>query len=496
MKKNWFKKLFGEIFLIVVTLVSVSAIGVNKADASTYQDGTYSITVNPYQTGTKDVSKAGQFISTAATAVVHNDTADVTMSVSDNGAKLLGDSTVGGQEALSSDKHTLNFTLPVGTDSTVATFFVPMLRMQQQCDFSFDWSSVTKNADDQSAQINPSSPIEENSGESIDSKNDPVGESAIAAVSTVQKKDASGNVTSTTVTFNMPNQAPVSFVVANGSIPTFTPQADGSGYDIFVNGVKVGSVENGTTPTTIESKNPQGKIVGFKIVIGGTTVATVPDGAQGSSSNSGNSSNPSTPLADVSKLSYTVLQSDGSSVSEANKYYTHAASIEKLSDGSYKVTMHVQYGKNSGMSAKGFVPLTVDGKKVSDVIYGSTDKDYTASFSFTVPNLDTLTKAPVKGTIHVSVPTMDISSDFDIYYLFTGATASDGTGTTSANSSVAAETPSNSSQTPAKAVTATSKKTSSKLPQTSEIQNATIAVVGFLSLIMIVTTAIYRRKRV
>lgn len=172
MKKNWFKKLFGEIFLIVVTLVSVSAIGVNKADASTYQDGTYSITVNPYQTGTKDVSKAGQFISTAATAVVHNDTADVTMSVSDNGAKLLGDSTVGGQEALSSDKHTLNFTLPVGTDSTVATFFVPMLRMQQQCDFSFDWSSVTKNADDQSAQINPSSPIEENSGESIDSKND------------------------------------------------------------------------------------------------------------------------------------------------------------------------------------------------------------------------------------------------------------------------------------------------------------------------------------
>ena len=91
---------------------------------------------------------------------------------------------------------------------------------------------------------------------------------------------------------------------------------------------------------------------------------------------------------------------------------------------------------------------------------------------------------------------MDISSDFDIYYLFTGATASDGTGTTSANSSAAAGTPSSSSQTPAKAVTATSKKASSKLPQTSEIQNATIAVVGFLSLIMIVTTAIYRRKRV
>lgn len=288
--------------------------------------------------------------------------------------------------------------------------------------------------------------------------------------------------------------------VANGKIPEFKPQTDGSGYDIYVDGVKVDSVDNGTTPTTTEVKNPQGRVTGYQITINGTVVATVPDGAQGSSSNSGsnsgNSSNPSTPLADVSKLSYTVLQSDGSSVSEANKYYTHVANIEKLSDGSYKVTMHVQYGKNSGMSAKGFVPLTVDGKKVSDVTYGSTDKDYTASFSFTVPNLDALTKAPVKGTIHVSVPTMDISSDFDIYYRFTGATASDGTGTTSANSSAAAEIPSSSSQTPAKAVTATSKKASSKLPQTSEIQNATIAVVGFLSLIMIVTTAIYRRKRV
>ncbi|HBF73661.1 MAG TPA: hypothetical protein DDW71_00160 [Lactobacillus sp.] len=497
MKKNWFKKLFGGIFLIVVTLVSVSAIGESRGEASTYQDGSYTIQVATHKTGTTTPSVSQRFFAPSAVAVVTNDTASVTMTIQNSGDKFLKDTTVNGQSALSSDKHTLSFTVPVGQASAVASFDLAVgAGMHEQCDFSFDWGSVTKNADDQSAQINPSSPIEENSGESIDSKNDPVGESAIVAVSTVQKKDASGNVTSTTVTFNMPNQAPVSFVVANGSIPTFTPQADGSGYDIFVNGVKVGSVENGTTPTTIESKNPQGKIVGFKIVIGGTTVATVPDGAQGSSSNSSNSSNPSTPLADVSKLSYTVLQSDGSSVSEANKYYTHTASIEKLSNGSYKVTMHVQYGKNSGMSAKGFVPLTVDGKKVSDVTYESTDKDYTASFSFTVPNLDALTKAPVKGTIHVSVPTMDISSDFDIYYLFTGATASDGTGTTNANSSVAAETPSNSSQTPVKAVTATSKKASSKLPQTSEIPNATIAVVGFLSLIMIVTTTIYRRKRV
>lgn len=223
--------------------------------------------------------------------------------------------------------------------------------------------------------------------------------------------------------------------------------------------------------------------------------SSLSDSSTSSSSSSSSKQSVINPGTDkITKLNYSVLQADKKSISAANQYYTHVANIEKLSDGSYKVTMHVQYGKNSGMSAKGFVPLTVNGQKVADVTYGSTDKDYTASFSFNVPSLDALTKSPVKGTIHVSVPTMDISSDFDIFYNFTGATTSDGTGTTNANNSSAAETPSNSSQTSAKA--STTKKAAGKLPQTNDIQNATVAIVGVISLIMIVTTAVYRRNRV
>ena len=393
MKKNWFKKLFGGIFLIVVTLVSVGAICQSSAKASMYPDGTYVIHVHPHKSGTTADSMAKEFFNPTANVSVHDDIANVTMNVIGLGSKFLTSTKLqpNGVEVLSSDHQTLNFSVPISENPVQVEFHVAVgAGLQEPCDLLFDWSDI-------------------NSQLSSDS--------------------------------------------SSSSLSTFTVSD---------------SASSSSSTSSISSS--------------------------GSSSSSQSVINPGTDQ--ITKMNYSVLQADKKSISAANQYYTHAANIEKLNDGSYKVTMHVQYGKNSGMSAKGFVPLTVDGKKVSDVTYGSTDKDYTASFSFTVPNLDALTKAPVKGTIHVSVPTMDIGSDFDIYYLFTGATASDGTGTTSANSSAAAGTPSSSSQTPAKAVTATSKKTSSKLPQTSEIQNATIAVVGFLSLIMIVTTAIYRRKRV
>ncbi|GAX07687.1 cell surface protein [Secundilactobacillus silagincola] len=500
MKKNWFKKLFGGIFLVVVTLVSVSAAGQVRANA--LADGTYTVPVSSINKDTGGTSASQAYLGNTGNVTVSNGIYTVSVPISGSGQNVLKSASMSGSSILSGGN--LIFKLSGETPQVQVDYHIvvavpgiakPLIDMSPSAYERFDWenakSTGTSEQSDQSSSQVPASST--NLQDKTDNGTDA---NVLPQVTTISHTDTSGKVIGTTITIASSDQAAVNFAVANGKIPEFKPQDDGSGYDIYVDGVKVDSVDNGTTPTTTEVKDPQGRITGYQIIINGTVVATVPDGAQGSSSNSGNSSNPSTPLADVSKLSYTVLQSDGSSVSEANKYYTHAASIEKLSNGSYKVTMHVQYGKNSGMSAKGFVPLTVDGKKVSDVTYGSTDKDYTASFSFTVPNLDALTKAPVKGTIHVSVPTMDISSDFDIYYLFTGATASDGTGTTNANSSVAAETPSNSSQTPVKAVTATSKKASSKLPQTSEIPNATIAVVGFVSLIMIVITAIYRRKRV
>lgn len=48
MRKYWFKKLFGGIFLIVFTLLSVNAASEHRAEASTYQDGTYTIQVATY----------------------------------------------------------------------------------------------------------------------------------------------------------------------------------------------------------------------------------------------------------------------------------------------------------------------------------------------------------------------------------------------------------------------------------------------------------------
>lgn len=500
MKKNWFKKLFGGIFLVVVTLVSVSAAGQVRANA--LADGTYTVPVISINKDTGGKSASQAYLGSTGNVTVSNGIYTVSVPISGSGQSVLKSASMSGSSILSGGN--LIFTLSGETPQVQVDYHIvltipgnpkPLLDMSPSAYERFDWENAksigTSEQSDQSSSQVPA--LSTNLQDKTDNGTDA---NVLPKVTTISHTDTSGKVISTTITLAPLDQAAVNFDVANGKIPEFKSQTDGSGYDIYVDGVKVDSVDNGTTPTTTEVIDPQGRVTGYQITINGTVVATVSNGAQGSSSNSDNSGNPSTSLADVSKLSYTVLQSDGSSVSEANKYYTHVASIEKLSDGFYKVTMHVQYGKNSGMSAKGFVPLTVDGKKVSDVTYGSTEKDYTASFSFTVPNLDALTKAPVKGTIHVSVPTMDISSDFDIYYRFTGATASDGTGTTSVNNSAAAKTPSNGSQTPAKAGKTTLKKASSKLPQTSEIQNATIAVVGFLSLIMIVTTVIYRRKRV
>lgn len=468
MKKKGLKGLFRGALLLIFTLISVTAFSGNSAKASTYKDGTYTISVNAYQTGTQEASRAQQFFGTSATAVVHNDNADVTMTVSDNGSKLLGGSAVGGQPALSSDKHTLNFTVPVGTKSSVATFDVPIMNMHQQCDFVFDWSSVP--ADDASNSSSDSS-----SSSSIDSSSSNLSSSLSSGSSSASSSDSSPILSSSSIS-NSSSSDSTSSVPAN--------QQSGQG-----------------------SKDPQGTT--------GLQVSQGQVGDKGAKGDAGTS-------ADVSTLGYTVLQADDKSTSAANQYYTHVADVAKQPDGSYKITMHVQYSKKSGMTAKGFVPLTVNGQNVSDVTYGSTADDYTASFSFTTPTLDDLTKAPVKGTIHVTVGLVNISSNFDVYYKFSANSQSNGgtnsgannqnttpgtTGNTGSNGGQAAPGNTNggtqssasagapTSTTPAAKTSSTAQQSSSKLPQTSEIQNIAAAVAGMISLILVVATAIIRRKQ-
>ncbi|MTV82598.1 hypothetical protein [Secundilactobacillus folii] len=199
----------------------------------------------------------------------------------------------------------------------------------------------------------------------------------------------------------------------------------------------------------------------------------------------------------VTEMTYRVLQANGKSTSEANKYYTHKADVQKLADGSYKVTMHVDYGKNSGMTAKGFVPLTVNGKKVSDVKYGSTAKDYTASFSFTVSSLAALTKSPLKGTIHVTVSLVNISSNFVIYYQFNGAA-----GNTSSVSSSASSSNSASNGSPAKVLikrqkaNRPSQTSSRRLPQTTEAKTTLASFAGILILVASFSAVIFKKINV
>lgn len=465
MKKKWFKGLIRGAFFLIFTLISVSAFGGNSAQASTYTDGTYSVPVKALKTGTTTPSVSQQFFAPDATAVVKDDTATVTMPLQGAGAKFLTNATVNGQSALNSDKTALTFTVPVGKDSTTATFDISVgAGMHEACDFSFDWSSVAK-ADSTSGETDPKDSI--------------VGDNTSNTTNTTNTT----NNTSTSSTDNSVNQNGGANVNTTGNDNNITVNNYGSASSQASNPV----VPNNNSTTTNTTVNPN-----------------------------------------VSNLNYTVLQADGKSTSEANQYYTHVADVAKQSDGTYKITMHVQYGKNSGMTAKGFVPLTVNGQKVADVTYGSDANNYTCSFTFTTPTLDALTKAPVKGTIHVTVGLVNISSDFDVYYKFTGGNTNDSatTGTTNANTptqagAVAGETAGTNSAattstndsngsgstgaaagettgtgtTPTTKADASAQQSSAKLPQTSEMQNITAAVAGLISLILVIATVIVRRKQ-
>lgn len=189
-------------------------------------------------------------------------------------------------------------------------------------------------------------------------------------------------------------------------------------------------------------------------------------------------------------LTYTVLQADSNQPSTADQYYTHQAAVTKNSDGSYKVTMVVSYAKSLGMGSKGVVPLTVAGQKVTDITYGSTDKNQTVTYSFNVDSLTDLDKV-IDGTIHVTVPSMNISQDFEVRFKFAGAKS--GADKPKTDSTKADSTSTTDSQTPDKSQSSNTA-SANKLPQTGEHQSQLISVIGILTSLTFIGGLLYRRS--
>ena len=166
---------------------------------------------------------------------------------------------------------------------------------------------------------------------------------------------------------------------------------------------------------------------------------------------------------------YQVLQANGKTVSAANKFYTHVAVVTPVQDH-YQVQLSVKYAKNSGMTQKGFKPLTTNGEPAKNVVYGASGNYYTVSYTFDVATLKDLDHL-IKGTMHIVVPTVGINQQFTVQFKFshhgTTATAQKG-----------AATPVTATQKKAHAAAA-----KSTLPQTGDHVATSAVVAGFLGLV-------------
>lgn len=486
MRNMWVKRLFRGVLILILALMSVSVIGKVKANA--LADGTYTVPVESINkdTGLKSASQA--YLGSTGDLTVNNGTYTVSVPILPAGQSVLKSATYNGSSILNGQN--LTFTLTGETSQVEVGYHIvvtmpgnpkPLIDMSPSAYERFDWTHVESTGGNQPASVSQASQST-NADKTDLNKNST--EAQIPQVKTLVKQDGityyQFYVTNPDATVKNIGEVPVPKDIKDGTTPVIDTDKDTGGHIINIAAYYITDQGEKKLLATVDNNLTH---------VQPAPTVQAPATSTNVKTNQGSAVSP---LTNVSKLNYTVLQSNDKSISEANKYYTHVADVEKLSNGSYKVTMHVQYGKNSGMSAKGFVPLTVNDQKVSDVTYGSTDKDYTASFSFTAKSLDELVKAPVKGTIHVSVPMMGISSEFDVYYKF-GAPAQGSSNSSSQNSSKAAEVPGKTSQAPAKANVA--KKTTGELPQTSELQNITAAAIGVVSLILISAIVIYRRKR-
>lgn len=170
---------------------------------------------------------------------------------------------------------------------------------------------------------------------------------------------------------------------------------------------------------------------------------------------------------------YKVLQANGKSTSAANKFYTHVAVITPV-QGHYQVQLSVKYAKNSGMTQKGFKPLTTNGEPAKNVVYGSSGNYYTVSYTFDVTSLKDLNHL-IKGTMHVSVPAVGINQQFTVQFKFSHH---GGTAAAAQNDTATTATPVTAIQ--KKAHTSAAKHT---LPQTDDHVAMGAVVAGFLGLV-------------
>lgn len=185
---------------------------------------------------------------------------------------------------------------------------------------------------------------------------------------------------------------------------------------------------------------------------------------------------------------YKVLQGDSNKTSEANNFYTHVASVKKAGKY-YRVAFKVAYKKSLKMGPKGVTPLTMNGKKISSkaIKYGSTKNYYTVVYYYHVKSLNTLKKIN-RGTIHVKVPTVGISSTFKIRFKFTKST----TKATKASASVGVATPIAASETKA---SKSASKSASKLPQTGDkatTKAASLGLAGVVTSVVLGSAALRR----
>jgi len=190
---------------------------------------------------------------------------------------------------------------------------------------------------------------------------------------------------------------------------------------------------------------------------------------------------------------YEVLQADNQQVSAANKFFTHAAQITKVGN-QYQVQLTVKYGKNSGMTEKGFTPLTTNGEAAQNVTYSTVGNDYVVTYTFDVAKLSDLTQL-INGTVHVTVPMVGINQDFSVRFKFNhaGVTANNATDTSKAapvNQATEANRAVKNGTTPA----TTTRQHQGMLPQTNDQRAVFAAVVGFVTLLAVSGGIFYQRR--
>lgn len=144
MKLYGLKKIVGEGLITVTVVLGVGVIGQTTADASKYADGNITVGVKVLKKDSDEASISQQFFEQTASGTMTNDVATLNMKFANNGGQYLSDTKVNGQEAMSADHSSLNYSVPADTAKARADFAISAgpVQMNQSADFAFDWSGV------------------------------------------------------------------------------------------------------------------------------------------------------------------------------------------------------------------------------------------------------------------------------------------------------------------------------------------------------------------